>query len=205
MKQVKRLTNFDEAQDLFRRRKYKFFTNGNFNLNLFAVRNKLINTNNGYNCDLYIAYKDENGIETLKHGKCTTLPGAPFLVKPMNPSGAGAIAEGQYPCLWKPGYFRGTWALIQVQPVWAYRDNNRDKVFDYHVEMIRQWGVEAGFFLHRSFNGSEPATIDNSSAGCIVPQKLTYMNEIEQLVKRQRLTLGSDCVTFTLFSSFDLE
>ena len=197
---MKIVNSYEKARGLFEKFGYPFYTKGVYNLNIFAIRNA-IQKPNLYNDVLYIAYKEEGGQEVIRMGNCTTIPGVPFLVKPINPGGAAAIAEGHYPRLWKPGYSRGTWALLQVAPVRVYRDNDFNKIFNFKKESIHTIGVEGGFFLHESFMGAEPSFVDKSSAGCIVPQSKVFLLEIKRLVNLQYKYIKTDVVSFTLFNS----
>jgi hypothetical protein len=201
---MNRLKNYEQAKGVFRALNYTFFDKGFYNLNLFAVRNAK-QVPNLFNDVLYIAYRDERNTERLEATLCTTVPGVPFLLRPINPAGAAAIAEGQYRGLWKPGYFRGRWALLQVGKVRAYRDNNFDGKFDFDASTITTYGAEAGFFLHETYRGAMPAYVENSSAGCIVPQQAVFMETLRRLVRSQFRYLGTDLVTFTLFNSRQLD
>jgi hypothetical protein len=197
---MKTLKTFDEAYNLFKEYNYVFFERNVFNLNVFAVRDRGNRIANTYCDDLYVAYHDGEK-EVLLRGKCTTVPGTTYLLRPMHSTGAGAIVEGQYLRLWRPGWFRGTRALIQANNVFCYRDKNKDDKYDFDISTARWWGAEAGFFMHESFAGQEPSLVWNSSAGCIVPQQRDYMQRIMSLVDKQRLFLGSDYITFTIFDS----
>lgn len=198
---VEKFGTYTKLKQFYEKTAKPFFNNGLYNLNFLLVRDVEMNTAfpNRYNDYLVVGYKTritpEGGVSIFK---VTSVPGTHWLVNPMNPTGAGAIAPGYYRSLWKLGRFRDTDALIQIGQVRAYRDNDKDKIYEFDEKSICAWGAEAGFFLHQSFAGKDPNEVNKSSAGCIVPQLFGDYEYIINLVKEQKKHIGSDIVSLYL-------
>lgn len=192
------LGSYEKMANFLKENNYPFFDKGMYNLNFVLVRNMINPIPNSYNDVLFIGYKNKVNAEIVDNFTVTSVPGTHWLVNPMNPTGAGAIAPGYYRSLWKLGVFRGTDALIQINKVKAYRDNDRDRIYEFDDSTIMEWGPEAGFFLHQSFAGEDPDEVNKSSAGCIVPKTLVSYKKIIDLVKNQKKFIGSDVVSFCL-------
>lgn len=193
---------YELLKELYHRHGYVFFDKGDYNINLFAVRN--LTSENQED-----VFDDAIGIAYLVKGKPqvfveegTTTPGLSFLRSPLYPGGAAAVVEGQYRRLWRAGTFRNTPALIQVGRVRLFRDNNKDSKYDFDYSSIQEYGPEAGIFFHQHFQLREVADrVQNSSAGCIVPRKKSFCNFVVERVKDQGKASMGETVTFTLFTS----
>lgn len=110
-----------------------------------------------------ILFKDEFGWHS-NSWKATTRPGIPWLLKPMNPNGTAILVPGQYVEAYSLGLHKGKKALIQVEKVKVYRDDNRDSTWDENKDSI-----EEGYFginIHRP--GFMSKTVGLNSAGCQV-------------------------------------
>jgi len=178
------------------------FTKGIYNLNLLVERNISNPRPNIYNDKLYVLYRTPDvGLPTdwkIKEFEVTSIPGEYWLENPMNVLGSGAIAPGFYRSLWQDGYFRGERALIQINNIRAYRDNNKDKKYDFNDKTIMTWGPEAGFFLHGSFAGDNPNLVGKSSAGCIVIRNKKDYDTFFELVDLQKKLIKSNKFSLTL-------
>lgn len=136
------------------------------------------------------------GNKLLFSGIGTTIPGRPYLLKPMNPKGAAVLKEGQYLNSWTRGKHNGYDALIQYAPITVYRDANRDSIAD------EKPGTEdRGVFnidIHHAGQNFIAKFIDNFSAGCQVFQDPTIFAKLMQLVGNSPQTV----YTYTLLKEF---
>lgn len=101
------------------------------------------------------------------HYEASTLPGLPYLRKPLVDQGVAILVPGQYRDAYRIGLHKGKYpALVQVRPVKVYRDNDRDEVYDKR-------NVEEGLFginIHRVPGDSD--RVGMNSAGCQVIKTL---------------------------------
>lgn len=190
--------NYDIIEALFKRKGYAFFK-GDYNLNIFGIR-KNSTSSVAFDDLLGCAYQ-HNG-ENLFITSCTLNPGTFYLQNLMDSGGAAIIKENQYRGVFKLDYFKGTEALIQIKPFTVYRDKNLNK----EVDIVR--GTETtglyGIFLHQHFQGVEEAKeIGKSSAGCIVPSRLSSYRGLMSLCKKQ-IPLWGNSFSFTVFTEEDL-
>ena len=193
-----------DFEKLFAKKGYSYFTKGNYNLNIIGVRSNQNNkVTNKYDDCLVLIYNTDSGIKRQIYN-ITTEPGLSLMKAPSNVKGTAILAPGQYRGAYKIDKHRGKYdALCQRNKVVkVYRDNNRDKVYDYKPETI-----ETGMFginIHRSNEFWTRATIDNYSAGCQVfndPKEFTsFMN----LVKKSAKIFGN-CFTYTLVTEEDID
>lgn len=160
--------DYDYIKNELTKKGYRWFNGDPFDLNLVVVRE-------GKNTDefddvLWVCFL-ENGSKKAYSFPCTADPGLPYLLNPMNPGGAAAIAPGQYRACWEyaPKWLHGRYdCLRQVGNISYYRDNNRDNVYDYQPQSI-QTRADVGLCLHGHLQATETATrVGNSSAGCVV-------------------------------------
>ena len=94
LEQLIYLTDFE---DLFKKYKYSFFTNGDYNVNIIGVRNVIDGPyhDNTFNDALVLIYKI-NG-EWKRHiWEFSTDPGQTSLNNPSNSSGTAILVTGQY-------------------------------------------------------------------------------------------------------------
>tara|TARA_R110000751_G_scaffold238307_1_gene339138 strand:+ start:782 stop:1384 length:603 start_codon:yes stop_codon:yes gene_type:complete len=138
-----------------------------YNVNIVAIRSDTP-TPNKFNDLLCIFWKYE-GIWNMVQQQCTTLAGIPWMTEPCNSKGCAILKEGQYLSAWKIGMHRGSYkALVQVNPVDVYRDNDKDLEYD-----MLESSVDTGVFginLHRASSKTETLDVNKFSAGCIVTQ-----------------------------------
>lgn len=189
--------NIECIINLYKRNNYVLFT-GPFNLNIFGIRSSERRIDR-FDDWLGVLYENDKKEPKLFICKGTVDPGLPWLINPMEQKmGTAAVYPGQYRRVWKLGTFRRTPALLQVAPIKCYRDNNRDNVFNYDPATTST-GVY-GIHFHEHFQRKNVAElVNNSSAGCIVPQTLDDFYFIINLCFRQKQRLRDDHFTFTLF------
>jgi hypothetical protein len=147
---------------------YKFFTQGDYNVNTIAVRSASnfngSNVKNLFLDKLYCIYKID-GEWISRDYKVTTVPGLAYFKTPYNAAyGTAILKPGQYSGCYQLGYHYSYPALVQTGIVSCYRDQNMDSVIDMNPAT-----VQSGYYginIHYSMDNS--ITIDRWSAGCTV-------------------------------------
>ncbi len=165
---------------------YKVFENGDFDLNIVAIRNKNTKANK-FDDELLIAYKNF-GHWAVESFKVTTDPGTPYLKsKKMNKKGAAVLCEGQHLGAWSLAKHRGLYLSLcqKRKPVPVYRDKNKDNTINRDKKTI-----DIGFHginLHRASASSNVDTeeVNFWSAGCIVAANRFAFDRIIYLCKMQ--------------------
>ena len=118
---------------------YKWFENGDYNLNIVGVRNgETLNevTNKVDDC-ITLSYK-KDGEWQFHCFEATTDPGKHWVENVLNESGVAILKENQYRGSHKIGLHQGKYeALRQQKPVQVYRDNNLDECYDLNEENIQ--------------------------------------------------------------------
>lgn len=193
--------NFEK---LFDKKNYRYFTKGNYNLNIIGVRSNQNNEiTNKYDDCLVIIYNTNTGWKR-KIYTITTEPGLSCMKTPTNAKGTAILAPGQYIGTYKIDKHRGKYdALCQRnKPVKVYRDNNKNDVYDYIPENtdIGMFGIN----IHRSNEFWTRTTVDNYSAGCQVFNDPKEFNSFMNLVKKSASIYGN-CFTYTLITEEDID
>lgn len=193
--------NFEK---LFKKKGYAYFTKGVYNLNIIGIRSNQDNKiTNKYDDYLVVIYDTDNGAKRNIYN-ITTEPGLKLMEYPSNVKGTAILAPGQYRGAYKIDKHRGKYdALCQRnKPVKVYRDNNRNKVYDYNPDTldIGMFGIN----IHRSNEFWTRATIDNYSAGCQVFNDPKEFSSFMTVVKKAAEIWGN-CFTYTLINEEDLD
>ena len=149
---------------------YKWFENGDYNLNIVGVRNGETGTEvtNKFDDFLTLSYKVD-GEWNYHCFDATTDPGKHWVDNVLNEAGVAILKENQYRGSHKIGLHQGKYeALRQQKPVQVYRDNNLDECYDLVEENIQE-GI-FGINIHRAtkWEGKKSTQIDKWSAGCQV-------------------------------------
>jgi len=184
---------------------YKWFENGDYNLNIVGVRNSetLNEVTNKFDDCMTVSYK-ENGMWVMRCYPCTTDPGKYWVENIMRESGVAILKPNQYRGSHQIGLHQGKYeALRQVKPVQVYRDNNLDVCYDLNEENIQE-GI-FGINIHRAtkYEGKTSTQIDKWSAGCQVIASNDNWNEFIGLCRKSRDVWGNS-FTYTLIESDDL-
>lgn len=188
----------ESVENAFKKNEYKYCTNGDYNLNIFGIRNEDDKDANTFNDVVGVTYK-ENGKWVLKKFDATTDPGTTYRLTPCAASGTAILVPNQYPGTWQLGLHQGKYrALVQRKPVTVYRDNNKDNKLDFNVR------TETGFFgvnVHRSrgLPGSKGINVFNFSAGCQVIASYDEFQEFIKLCDISAKKFGNS-FTYTLFT-----
>ena len=173
---------------------HNVFTNGDWNLNLFGIRNAKREAN-AFDDLLGCSYK-EDGLWRVEWWEATTDPGDTYLEGPTNVSGCAILKPGQYAGAYKIAKHRGQYdALCQTGgEVSVYRDSNRDDVLN-----MSESSVQTGWFginIHKR-SGTDD-TVDGASAGCQVFRYENAFDRMMYLARKQQSERGWDTFTYTL-------
>lgn len=183
----------------YKRMNYPLFENGNYNLNIFGIRNNQDPHANTFNDLLGVLYK-VNGEWKIFKGDATTDAGIYYRKNLLNPNGTGILAPGYHKGGWAFGKHQGKYeALVQHKALPIYRDNNRDDKLDItgtpRVEM-------AGINIHRAtaIKGNKSILVDKWSAACMVWASESDFSNFMDLVKTSMKTYGP-VFSMALFNS----
>jgi hypothetical protein len=176
---------------------YKYFENGEYNMNVIGVRNsepgkKVTNVFDDW---MTLSYKNDKGVWCFHKWACTTDPGTKAVKHFHNAGGVARVVPGQYRASHFVGLHQGKYkALKQCGPVKVYRDANKDMVFD-------ETKVDTGVFginIHHA--GADSAVVENWSEGCQVFKRIKDFDEFMRIVQLDKGTKW----TYTLIESKDL-
>jgi len=139
---------------------YKWFENGDYNLNIVGIRNSETEnqvTNKFDDC-VTVSYKVD-GEWNFHCFKATTDPGTHWVENILNKDGVAILVPGQYRGSHTIGLHQSKYeALRQKKPLKVYRDKNKDDVYDLIEENIHE-GIY-GINIHRATAHGESKQID---------------------------------------------
>lgn len=181
---------------------YKYFINGDYNLNIIGIRNSKTENmvTNRFDDTITLSYKI-NGEWQYHEFDCTTDPGTHWVKNVMNDKGVAILKPGQYPKSYRIGKHQGKYeALCQQNPVTVYRDNNRDDIYNLNTEK-----TDTGLFginIHRATEkaGNKSTKIDKWSAGCQVIASNDDWTKFIKICKKAKDTWSNN-FTYTLITS----
>ena len=186
---------------------YRWFENGDYNLNIVGVRNSETKgrVTNAFDDILTLSYK--KGDEWQYHEyKCTTDPGTAYMNDPILENiGCAILKPGQYRGSHKIRLHGGKYeALGQTKNVTVYRDNNRDDKYD-----LNESSTDTGLFginIHRATGraGGKSTRVDKWSAGCQVIANNDDFHEFMDICRLARKA-WSNSFTYTLLESKEIE
>ena len=184
---------------------YKWFENGDYNLNIVGVRNGETGTEvtNKFDDFLTLSYKVD-GEWNYHCFDATTDPGKHWVENIMREEGVAILKENQYRGSHKIGLHQGKYeALRQQKPVQVYRDNNLDDCYDMLEENLDK-GI-FGINIHRAtkYAGRASTQIDKWSAGCQVIAANDDWHEFMDICHRAKDIWGNS-FTYTLINSDDI-
>ena len=190
----------DQIKAVLAQKGYKFFDNGVYNLNIIGVRANKVKPD-AFDDTIYFIYRDEHTRPNINCFPCTTEPGLDCLITPVSSKGTAILVPAQYSGMWALGLHKGEYeALVQVNPVSVYRDNNRDDVFDFDPKSI-----ESGCFginMHHASQFNPNVRVGKWSAGCQVFQNIKDFDFAIALCKKAA-ELYSNSFTYTLIEEKD--
>ena len=184
---------------------YKYFTGGDFDVNIIGVRNTETKgrVTNAFDDCVTISYK-EDGEWKFHCYKATTDPGSHWEKNLLNKKGVAILKPGQYRGSHKLRLHQGKYlALGQQKPVKVYRDNNRDGKYDLLEESIDE-GL-FGINIHRATGraGGTSIRVDKWSAGCQVIADNDDWHQFLDICQTAREIWGNS-FSYTLLESKDI-
>lgn len=194
----------EQIQKTLESKGYKYFTGGDYDVNIVGVRNASTDNKvtNAFDDCITLSYKI-NGEWQMHCYKATTDPGRYWVDNLLNKDGVAILKEGQYRGSHKIGLHQGKYeALKQQKPLKVYRDNNKDGVYDLNENSLQE-GI-FGINIHKAgkfVNGS--TQIDKWSAGCQVFSKESDFNEFMDVMYKAKDIWGNS-FTYTLINSNDI-
>ena len=185
---------------------YKWFENGDYNLNIVGVRNGETGTEvtNKFDDFLTLSYKVD-GEWNYHCFDATTDPGKHWVENIMREEGVAVLKENQYRGSHKIGLHQGKYeALRQQKPVQVYRDNDLDGNYDLLEENVQE-GI-FGINIHRAtkWEGKKSTQIDKWSAGCQVIAANDDFRLFMEICNKAK-DAWSNSFTYTLINTNDLE
>lgn len=142
--------------------------------------------------DILAIYWRRGSDWAYKSWPITTLPGKPWLSKPLNKKGCAILVPGQYRDTYVLGQYKNYIALKQAAPVKVYRDNTKDSAYNLDLTTI-----DEGFFgIHIHKAGLWSQIVGVSSAGCQVFQREKDYSEFIEYCFKYRIYHGR--FTYTL-------
>jgi len=186
------------VMDTYNKLMYPFFTNGQYNLNVFAIRS-LDTVSNRFDDLVCLLYKNEKNIWVLKKYDATTDPGKYYRENPMNVNGTAIIIPGFYKSVYQIGLHNNKYeALRQYRPMRYWRDRNRDNKLDMCGHVYEEIAYTN---IHRATNvkGSTSIQVDKWSAGCNVIASYDDFAEFMYICHRAANKYGNS-FSYTLFT-----
>lgn len=182
---------------------YKWFENGDYNLNIVGIRNSSTNEaiTNKFDDLLTVSYKID-GVWYFHQWDCTTDPGKHWTENLLNKDGVAILVPGQYRGSHTIGLHQGKYnALKQQKPLKVYRDKNKDGKYDMLEENIKE-GIY-GINIHRASATGTSTQIDKWSAGCQVIANNNNFDRLMELANKAKDKWGNS-FTYTLIESKDI-
>jgi hypothetical protein len=170
-------------------KKYAFFENGEYNLNIVGIRNSATGSKvtNAFDDKLVVAYKLE-GVWIVKEYPITT----------DNGGGTARLVCNQYRGSHAIGLHQGKYeALRQVAPLTVERDYTKDGVYNATKTETGVFGIN----IHKA--GVDSTRVDDWSHGCQVFKRVADFNEFMLLAKKAAALHGNR-FSYTLIESKDL-
>jgi hypothetical protein len=186
---------------------YVWFENNNHDVNIVGVRNDSTfgKVTNRFDDHVTISYKDEVGNWNFHCFDATTDPGSHWEKNLMNKDGVAILKEGQYRGSHMIGLHQGKYeALRQKKPLKVYRDNDKDGVYDFIEENVKE-GIY-GINIHRATAnpGKKSVAVDKWSAGCQVIAANDDFKLFMEIVNKSAKVWGNS-FTYTLIKSSDIK
>tara|TARA_R100000742_G_scaffold4272_1_gene1586 strand:+ start:483 stop:1091 length:609 start_codon:yes stop_codon:yes gene_type:complete len=195
----------EQIEDTMAIKGYKYFTSGDYNLNIIGVRNSETagRVTNAFDDCMTLSYKVD-GEWKFHCFKCTTDPGTHWVKNILNDRGVAILKPGQYRSSHKIRLHQGKYeALGQQKPMKIYRDANLDGKYDLIEESVKEELI--GINIHRATakKGGKSTRVDKWSAGC----QVIGSNEdwaVFMKICRQARDAWSNNFTYTLLESKDI-
>lgn len=179
---------------------YKYFENGDYNVNIIAIRNNLPSkkVTNLFDDWLSISFKI-NGVWQFYIWSATTDPGKAPMLKGNNGTGTARVVPGQYFGSHFIRKHQGKYdALCQKGHLRLYRDANKDLIYD---ETKITDSYLDGINIHKA--GQDSTWVDGWSMGCTVFKRVKDFDAFMKICK-QAVKLHGNSFTYTLIESKDI-
>lgn len=195
----------EQIEAAMARKGYKYFTGGDYDVNIIGVRNSDTHgkVTNAFDDCVTISFK-EDGEWKFYCYQATTDPGSHWEKNLLNKKGVAILKPGQYRGSHKLRLHQGKYlALGQQKPVKVYRDNNRDGKYDLLEENIDE-GI-FGINIHRATGraGGKSVQVDKWSAGCQVIADNDDWHQFLDICQTAREKWGNS-FSYTLLESKDI-
>ena len=195
----------EEIENTMVSKGYKYFTGGDYDVNIIGVRNSDTKNRvtNAFDDCMTLSYKVE-GEWKFHCYKCTTDPGTHWVENIMREDGVAILKPGQYRGSHKIRLHQGKYeALGQKKPLLVYRDDNRDNNYDLLEESVQE-GI-FGINIHRATGkkGGKSTRVDKWSAGC---QVIASYDDFEEFlgICKQSSDIWGNSFSYTLLESKDI-
>jgi hypothetical protein len=178
---------------------YKYFENGDYNVNIIGVRNSAPGNKvtNLFDDWLTISYKD-NGVWQFYIWNATTDPGKAPMVAGNTIGGIARVVPGQYSGSHMIRLHQGKYeALGQKANIKVYRDNDRDTEYDTDTITEGVYGIN----IHKA--GQDSTWVERWSEGCQVFKRVKDFDVFMKICKKASKIHGNS-FTYTLIESKDI-
>lgn len=179
---------------------YKYFENGDYNVNVIGIRNNLPGkkVTNVFDDWLSISFKI-NGVWQFYIWNATTDPGKAAQLAGNNGTGTARVVPNQYPGSHMIRLHQGKYeALGQKGNISVYRDADKD--LEYDEDKITT-GSNYGINIHKA--GRDSTWVDNWSHGCQVFKRVMDFDAFMKICK-QAAKIHGNSFTYTLIESKDI-
>jgi hypothetical protein len=190
----------EQIQKAVESKGYKYFQEGEYNVNVIAIRNSAPGkkVTNVFDDWLTISYK-ENGAWKFFCWSATTDPGKAPMLLGNNGTGTARVVPGQYPGSHFIRKHQGKYdALCQKGHLRLYRDANKDLIYD---ETKITDSYNDGINIHKA--GQDSAIVEHWSHGCTVFKRIKDFDEFMVICKKAAELQGNS-FTYTLIESKDI-
>jgi hypothetical protein len=190
----------EQIQKAVESKGYKYFQEGEYNVNVIAIRNSAPGkkVTNVFDDWLTISYK-ENGVWKFFCWSATTDPGKAPMILGNNGTGTARVVPGQYPGSHHIRKHQGKYdALCQKGHLRLYRDANKDLIYD---ETKITDSYNDGINIHKA--GQDSAIVEHWSHGCQVFKRVKDFDEFMKICNKSA-TLHGNSFTYTLIESKDI-
>lgn len=178
---------------------YKYFENGDYNVNIIGVRNSEPSkkVTNLFDDWLTLSFKI-NGVWQFYIWSATTDPGKAPMLKGNNGTGTARVVPGQYPGSHMVRLHQGKYeALGQKGNISVYRDADKDLEYDIDKITTGVYGIN----IHKA--GQDSTWVDGWSAGCSVFKRVKDFDVFMKFCKTAAKLHGNS-FTYTVIESKDI-
>lgn len=191
---------YDQIKALYLSKNYKFYENGQYNVNLGGRRNKDLTITDKFNDICFVAYIDEFNQKQCLEFQATTKPGLKYLSQELgNPNGTFILDPGQYSGVWMVGYHhRGQANQYPAYEQKGVFKGHRDKILNGKFDLDGPpYTDAAGVNGHHAAIG-ESALVGPWSSGCQVLSS-DKEHKIWLAIGERCAELYGNSFTYTLF------